>query len=137
MQAPRHIKTPAQYLASLPEPRRADVTALHRAITRAVPKLKPVVVYGMLGYGPYHYWYESGREGDSAVIALASQKQYISLYLMAVEDGVYLAEANKARLGKVSVGKCCIRFKRLADLDLPSALRLVRKAAKLKPPGAA
>lgn len=135
MQAPSHIKTPAQYLASLPEPRRADLTALHRAITRAVPKLKPVVVYGMLGYGPYHYRYESGREGDSAVIALASQKQYISLYLMAIEDGVYLAEANRAQLGKVSVGKCCIRFKRLADLDLPAAMRLVRKAAKLKPPG--
>lgn len=137
MQAPRHVKTPAQYLASLPEPRRTDLTALHRAITRAVPRLKPVVVSGMLGYGPYHYRYESGREGDSAVIGLASQKQYISLYLMAVEDGVYLAEANKARLGKVSVGKCCIRFKRLADLDLPCALRLVRKAAMLKPPGAA
>lgn len=137
MQAPSHIKTPTQYLASLPEPRRADLTALHRAITRAVPKLKPVVVHGMLGYGPYHYRYESGREGDSAVVALASQKQYISLYLMAIEDGVYLAEANRARLGKVSVGKCCIRFKRLADLELPTAMRLVRRAAKLKPPGGA
>jgi len=137
MQAPSHIKTAAQYLASLPEPRRADLTALHRAITRAVPKLKPVMVHGMLGYGPYHYRYESGREGDSAVVALASQEQYISLYLMAVEDGVYLAEANRAQLGKVSVGKCCIRFKRLADLDLPAALRLVRRAARLKPPGRA
>lgn len=129
MQAPSHIKTPAQYLANLPEPRRTDLNALHRAITQAVPKLKPVVVSGMLGYGPYHYRYESGREGDSAVIGLASQKQYISLYLMAVEDGVYLAEANKANLGKVSVGKCCIRFRRLEDLNLKVAMRLVKRAA--------
>ena len=136
MQAPSHVKTPAQYLASLPEPRRTDLTALHRAITRAVPKLKPVIASGMLGYGPYHYRYASGHEGDSAVIGLASQKQYISLYLLAVEDGVYLAEANQAELGTVSVGKCCIRFKRLADLNLPRALQLVRKAARLKPPGA-
>lgn len=136
MQAPRHVRTAAQYLASLPEPRRTELTALHRAITRTVPKLKPVIAYGMLGYGPYHYRYESGREGDGAVIALASQQRYISLYVMAIEDGVHLAEANRKQLGKVSVGKCCIRFKRLGDLDLPAALALIRRAARLKPPGA-
>ena len=132
MQAPAHIRTPAQYLASLPDERRASLTVLHRAIVKAVPKLKPLIIYGMLGYGKFHYRYDSGREGDAAVICLASQKQYISLYVLAEEDGVNLAEASKAKLGKVSVGKCCIRFRKLEDLNLPFALQLVKKAAALR-----
>jgi len=136
MQAPAHIKTPAQYIAQVPADRRVAIQALYDAIHAAVPRLEPVVVYGMLGFGPYHYKYESGREGDSAIICLASQKNYISLYLMASEDGGYLAEKNRDRLGKVSVGKCCIRFKKLEDLNLKVALQLVRKAAQLaKKPG--
>jgi Domain of unknown function (DU1801) len=132
MQASSRIKTPAQYLTSLPAERRSALTALHRAITKAAPRLKPVIVLGMLGYGPYHYVYESGREGDSATVCLASQKNYISLYLMGSEGGVSLVQKNKARLGKISAGGCCIRFKKLEDLNLPVALELVKKAGKLR-----
>ncbi|MFZ9683610.1 MAG: DUF1801 domain-containing protein [Cephaloticoccus sp.] len=85
----------------------------------------------MLGYGPFHYQYASGREGDSAVICLASQKHYISLYVCACTPAGYLTEVNQGRLGKVSVGRSCIRFKQLADLNLPVALELVQTAAKL------
>lgn len=131
MKAPATVTTPTAYLAQLPEGRKADVTALHRAIRQAVPDLKPIIVYGMLGYGPFHYKYASGREGDSAIICLASQKNYISLYVCACTSEGYLAEANKARLGKVSVGKSCIRFKHLADLNLKVALELVQTTAQL------
>ncbi len=86
----------------------------------------------MLGYGPYHYVYASGREGDGATVCLASQKNYISLYLTCQEGGVDLVSANKKQLGKVSVGKCCVRFKQLADLNLPLALELIQRAAKLR-----
>jgi len=131
MQAAASIKTPAQYLASLPDDRRADVTALHRAIAKAVPKLKPFIVYGMIGYGPYRYKYASGREGDGSVVALASQKQYISLYIAGTENGECIAEKNQHLLGKVSVGKVCVRFKKLEDLNLKEALKLIKRAAKL------
>ena len=53
MKAATEIKTPAQYLASLPADRRAALEPIHRAILKAVPRLKPFIVYGMLGYGPY------------------------------------------------------------------------------------
>ena len=86
----------------------------------------------MLGYGKFHYKYASGREGDTSVIGLASQKNYISLYILAEKDGVYLAEANKEKLGKVSVGKSCIRFKKLEDLNLKVAMQLAKTAAKLR-----
>ena len=130
MIASADIKTPEQYFASLAEPRRSDVRALHEAICKAAPKLKPEMLGGMLAYGKYHYRYESGREGDSGVVTLASQKQHISLYLGCSGEGGYLAEKNKNRLGKVSVGKCCIRFKKLEDLNLKVAMELVKLAAK-------
>ena len=58
-------------------------------------------------------------------------KHYISLYLCATDGNGYLAEQNRERLGKVSVGKSCIRFKDLNDLNLKVAMELIRKAAKL------
>ena len=125
------MKTPTEYLASLSSDRRAVLTALHKAIRKAAPSLKPHIAYGMIGYGRYHYRYASGREGDAPVVGLASQKRYISLYICCCGKDGYLPEKNKKRLGKVSVGKSCIRFRRLEDLNLPVALELVRQAAAL------
>ena len=85
----------------------------------------------MLGYGPYHYKYASGREVDWFVVCLASQKNYISLYICTCDDGGYLVENNMERLGKVSTGKSCVRFKKLEDLNLKVAIELVKKASRL------
>lgn len=131
MKADAAITTPDAYLKSLPDDRRADVTGLHRAIREAAPALAPHIVYGMLGYGTYRYRYASGKAGEAPVVALASQKNYISLYVSATDDAGYLAEHHAKRLGKVSVGKSCIRFKKLADLNLDVALELVRAAAAM------
>ena len=131
MKASASIKTPAQYLASLPEPRRTALTKIHKAIRSAAPGLKPSIQSGMLGYGTYHYKYASGREGETAVVGLASQKNYISLYLGCATDGDgYLAEKNKDGLGNVSVGRSCVRFKKLDDLNLKVAMELVKEAAR-------
>ena len=48
------VKNPSDYLASLPEPRRKIVSVIHKAIRAGVPKLKPDILQGMLGYGPFH-----------------------------------------------------------------------------------
>jgi hypothetical protein len=49
---------------------------------------------GMTGYGPFHYRYASGREGDAHRIAVAARKTGISLYVLALTDGgEYLAES--------------------------------------------
>ena len=130
MIAPPDIKTPEQYLASLDEPRRSDVRALHDAIRKAAPKLKPEMIGGMLGFGKYHYKYASGHECDTGVVVIASQKQHIGLYLGCSGGMEYMGAKAKEGLGKVSVGKGCIRFKKLADLDLKVAMELVKQAAK-------
>ncbi|HVF70861.1 MAG TPA: DUF1801 domain-containing protein [Chthoniobacterales bacterium] len=131
MKAASTVRTPAQYLAALPEERRADMTALHKAIRQAAPSLKPSIQSGMLGYGTLDRKCASGREGDAAVVGLASQKNNISLYLCVSDETGYLPEQNKDKLGKVAVGRSCIRFKKLADLNLKAAMKLVEQAARL------
>jgi uncharacterized protein YdhG (YjbR/CyaY superfamily) len=131
VRAPPEITTPADYIANLPDDRRAAVEKLDQLIRKAAPKLKPHVSGGMLGYGPYRYKYASGREGESSVIALASQKNHISVYICATDGGEHLPERNKDRLGKVSVGRGCIRFKKIEDLDLEAMRDLVKEAAAL------
>jgi hypothetical protein len=63
-------------------------------------------------------------------VGLASNKQYISLYVTATAESGYLAEAYADRLGKVSVGKSCIRFRKAADLDEKVLKALLREAAR-------
>jgi|GEM_PF-2988381 len=64
------------------------------------------------------------------VISLANQKNYVSLYVCAVENGQYISEKNKQELGKVSVGKSCIRFKKTADVNLPALKKILLLAQK-------
>lgn len=114
-------KTPDEYFSKTGE-READLRQLDKLIRTAAPDLERTMVSGMamnmVGYGMFHYKGKSGREGDWPVVALANQKNYMSLYICATEDGKYLAEANADKLGKVSVGRSCIRFKKLEDLNL-------------------
>jgi hypothetical protein len=129
-------KTVKEFLERLEEPRKSEITALHQLIVKTVPKLEPTVALGMLGYGKFHYKYASGREGDATVVAIASQKNYISLYAAAVVDGVYVAEKYKDQLPKASIGKGCIRFKTLAALDLGVIARILKECEKAGGAGA-
>jgi hypothetical protein len=131
MNAAPDATTLTAYLAALPPDRKVALTTIHRAIRKAVPKLKAGICHGMLGYGIGPYRTKSGSTGEWFKVGLASQKNYISLYICACDENEgYLAENNKERLGKVNVGKSCIRFKKLEHLDLEVALELVRKAAE-------
>jgi hypothetical protein len=121
--------TPGEFLDGLPEPRRSEIAQLDAVIRAAVPDLERVMQSGMLGYGPYRYRYASGREGDTCVIALASQKSYISLYVNSVEDDGYLPEKYADRFPRANIGRACMRVKRAADLDPGDLTELLRRAA--------
>ena len=118
------------YIDALPEPRREDIRRLDALIRETLPDAEPGMEGAFLGYGPFHYRYASGREGDTHLISLASRSGGISLYVLAAQDGRYLAEAYADRLGKVAVGKSCVRFKRVEDLDLEALRALLREAAR-------
>ena len=137
MQGKSDAATHEEYIERLAEPRRGEIRALHELIRRTAPQLEPTMEFGMLGYGKYHYHYASGREGDWQLVGVASNKNYISLYVTAAApDGGYLAETYKDQLPKASIGKSCIRFKRLGDVDQGVLERLVRNVAEVGPPSA-
>lgn len=124
------VKSPEEYIEGLSEPRKSEILKLHNLIRKTVPNLKPYIETGMLGYGKFHYKSKSGREGDWAIIGLASQKNYISIYVCAVENNEYIAEKNKALFPKASVGKSCIRIKKTDDIDLKKLTEIFKKAEK-------
>lgn len=121
-------KTPQEYIDIIDEPRRLEIKKLHEFIQKCVPKLKPYIQSGMIGYGRYRYKYASGREGDWAVVLLASQKNYISVYACGVKDGKYIVEMHKKDFPKASIGKSCIRFKKIEDIDLQALAKVLKES---------
>jgi hypothetical protein len=127
---PVKAKSVKEYISSVPDERRKTIVFLHNLIQKISPKLKAHLAYNMLGYGSFSYKNYKKEMMQWPVVALANQKNYMSLYVCAIEGGQYLAEKNKDKLGKVSVGRSCIRFKRLEDLNIPELKKLLLKASK-------
>lgn len=127
---PTSAKSVAEYIGALPKERKEIIQFLHTLIKKTTPKLKPHFAYNMLGYGSFPYKNYKKETVLWPTVALASQKNYISLYVCAVHGGKYLAEEYKKDLGNVSVGKSCIRFKKLEDLHLPTLKKLLKQAEK-------
>lgn len=118
------------YLTAVPEKQQELMQFLHTFIQKSAPKLKPYFAYNMLGYGAFP-WRNAKHEPITwPVIALANQKNYVSLYVCAVIDGKYVAETYKKELGNVDVGKSCIRFKKIEDVNLPALKQVIQLAAK-------
>ena len=112
-----------QYIASRAnEEQRVDCKALMsilKRVTRQPPKMwGPSIV----GYGSYRYTYESGRTGEMPLAGFAIRGRGLVVYL--VPEGEE-QEALLSRLGKHRMGKSCLYFKRLADLDKTVLEKLV------------
>ena len=130
MQGKSDAKTPEAYIATVDEARRADIQRLHDLVREAAPELEPTMEFGFLGYGKFHYKYASGREGDWMKVGIANNKRYISLYCCAVDENGYVAEGFKERLPKASIGKSCVRIKRLSDVDEGVLGELIQATSK-------
>lgn len=122
-----------QYLAALPEDRRAALEAVRKVILKNLDKdYEEGMQYGMIGYYVPHRVYPAGYHCDPKqplpMAGLASQKGHMSLYMMCL----YMADASETTNGlktwfdeawkksgkKLDMGKACIRFKRVEDLAL-------------------
>lgn len=119
-----------EYFEMLPPERSKPMKFLHTFIKKAAPSLKPNFLYNMPGYGSFTYKNHKKETIDWPVVALASQKNYISMYICAVDSGEYIAEKYSQELGKVNVGKSCIRFKKLEDLNLKTLEKVIQLAAQ-------
>jgi len=112
------------------EQQRADcreLIALLEKVTQQAPKMwGPSIV----GFGSYHYTYESGRTGEAPLTGFAIRGRELVVYLMAEQDE---QKALLPNLGPHKMGKSCLYFKRLADLDRSVLKKLVASSvAELK-----
>lgn len=119
--------TVTQYLADLPPDRQTALKAVRAVIRKHLPKgLVEQMQYGMIGYVVPHKIFPAGyhcKPSDPLPFAaLASQKNYMSLYLMTAyqDDGTvdWLKEQFALKGKKLDLGKSCLRFKKLEDLPL-------------------
>ena len=131
MQGKSKAKTHEEYIAEVGDKRRPDIQRLHDLVRETAPELEPTMEFGMLGYGKFHYKYKTGREGDWMKVGIANNKQYISLYCCAADERGYVAERYRERLPKANIGKSCVRFKRLSDLDEEVLKDLLRETSVL------
>ena len=109
---------PQDFIAAVePDKKKVDAEALLAFFNR-VTGLKPKM-WGpsIIGYGRYHYKYESGREGEFILTGFTPRKQNLTLY---VTPGYRFGEMQEklSRLGKHKLGKSCLYINKLADVDM-------------------
>ena len=93
---------------------RADAKALVKLMQSATGEKPKMWGPSIIGFGSYHYTYESGREGDAPLIGFSPRKAATVLY---GATGCGDSDALLAKLGKHSTGKGCLYIKKLADVD--------------------
>ena len=105
----------AGFINALTDPaKRADAKALVKLMQSAAGEKPKMWGPSIIGFGTYHYKYESGREGDMPLIGFSPRKAATVLYGMnAASD----SKALLAKLGKCTTGKGCLYIKKLADVD--------------------
>ena len=123
--------TVEEYLAELPEDRRAVVAAVRRLVRKHLPKgFRETMGFGMVVYSvPLERYPDTYNGQPLCHIAIAAQKNYYSLYL----TGVYQDRAQAAALKrafqaagkKLDMGKSCLRFKSVEDLPLEAIGQLI------------
>ncbi|MBN2499875.1 MAG: DUF1801 domain-containing protein [Anaerolineales bacterium] len=84
------------------------------------------VMWGsIVGFGSYHYKYESGREGDMPLIGFSPRKQSMTVYIMPGFDDY---EDMLGELGKHKTGKACLYLNKLADVDADILRKLIKRS---------
>jgi hypothetical protein len=126
-----------EYTSALPDDRAAAVRAVDALIRSELAGLDVTLWGNIIGYGSYHYRYASGREGEWFPVGLANQKAHLSLYVCLLDGDQYLAEQRKDSLGKVNVGRSCVRFKRFTDLDVSGVRSMLQRTCELLDSGTA
>ncbi len=116
--------SPTIFIASVEHKIRQQDALVLLAWFEDVTGLKPVM-WGasIIGYGRYHYKYESGREGDSVITGFSPRKSAMSVYIM---PGYRDLSDKLERLGKHKTGKSCLYINKLADIELDVLAEIVR-----------
>lgn len=116
--------TPEVFLATVEPARRREDGLCLLELFKDVTGFEPVM-WGpsIIGFGRYHYVYDSGREGDFLATGFSPRKANLSIYIM---PGYQDYSAILARLGKHKIGKSCLYVTRLDQIDLDVLAELIR-----------
>jgi hypothetical protein len=116
----------ADYLAAVePAQKRADAQTLLALMTKVSGETATLWGPSIIGFGTYHYKYESGREGDMCRIGFSPRKANLVIYIL---DGFPKYPALLAKLGKHKTGSSCLYINKLADVDLGVLETLMRES---------
>lgn len=133
------------YLANQPEAKRSDMQTLHQRILQIMPGCKlwfldgkddngKVVSNPNIGYGTRTITYADGSTRDFYQIGISANTTGISVYILGIEDKTYLTRTYGPQLGKATVTGYCIKFKRLADINIDTLEAAIRYGVEV--PGA-
>tara|TARA_B110000858_G_scaffold3502_1_gene4054 strand:- start:24742 stop:25164 length:423 start_codon:yes stop_codon:yes gene_type:complete len=107
--------SPEAFLQTVePKPKREDCLTLLSLMTDITGQQAKMWGPAIIGFGDYHYKYDSGREGDFFRTGFAPRAQNLTVYIM---PGYQDFSEELSRLGKHKLGKSCLYIKRLADID--------------------
>ena len=107
--------------------KRADCRKVAAMMRRATGKRAKMWGSSIVGFGTYHYKYDSGREGDFILTGFSPRKQALTVYIM---PGFSRYDALLKKLGKYKTGKSCLYIKRLADVDERVLEKLIGRSVK-------
>jgi len=108
------------------EKKRSDCSALVKLISTHTKLKAKMWGTAIIGFGSYHYVYESGREGDAPLVGLSPRANAITLYLSGVKDKTELLK----KLGKHKLGGGCLYIQKLEDIDTAILTKLVDHSIK-------
>ena len=114
----------ADYIASLGDAQTIADSETLLEMMRRISGLEPTLWnVGTIGFGTYHYRYDTGREGDGHTIGFYPRKGKLTIYLM---DGTARHLALLAKLGRHTITGYCVYIKRLSDVDQTVLEQIVR-----------
>jgi hypothetical protein len=112
------------YVASLADQQTIDDSETLISMMRRISGREPTLWnVGTIGFGTYHYKYDSGREGDGHTIGFYPRKGKLTIYLM---DGTARHSELLGQLGKYTTTGYCVYIRRLSDVDLPVLERIIK-----------
>lgn len=109
------------------EKKRQDSFAVLELMQQITGKEPEMWGDSIVGFGSYHYKYDSGREGDWFVTGFSPRKQNLTLYIMSGFDEY---DQLLSKLGKHSIGKSCLYIKKIEDINVDVLKDLVKKSVR-------
>ena len=110
---------------------RESAPGLKRYFHRGTPPGEPGMRFKMIGYGRSHYRARSGKSVEWPVVGVALQKNYVSVYLSILKDGVPLLQSYSGKLGELRSGPNNFSFEKYEDLVTPVASALFAEAQRI------